>query len=230
MVIQVPLKQEYIRPSSTYYPDGFGGNGIGAPGVLLNQHQHQHQHHLKEEEHHELLSDDVMRSATRRKMSDSDYVESRKAALQKSQVDMESAIIKVGETEGKFTEVNGLPIERDPDYPIRVTYQFYKSTATGVINEAEVSGIADEIAASRAKGDFVGSLVVGGNKTKRPTDTTSIAHQIPEWWDVFWFTYGERYQNLTKDVASALLFSNSRFKQTTMDEAQGHCLAILNQY
>jgi len=196
MVIQVPLKQEYIRPSAEYYGDGFGGGPVLDCGVSPKQSESY------------------------------SYVEDRKAALQKSKVDMEAAIIKVGETEGVFNEVNGLPIERDPDYPVRVTFQFYKSTATGVINETEVSAIADQIAACRSQGDRIGSLVVGGI-TKRPTEPKGY---IPNWWDTFWYTYGTRYPHITKDVASLLLFSNERFTNMTMDEAQGHCMAILNRH
>jgi len=204
MVIQVPLKQEYIRPSAQYYGDGFGG---GTP----------------------VMNNSLPFPLTQNDLSEcSSYVEDRKACLKKSKVDMEAAIIKVGEKEGVFTEVNGLAIERDPDYPVRVTFQFYKSTATGVINEAEVSAIANEITTCRQKGDWIGSLVVGG-LTKRPTEPKTKSN-VPHWWDVFWFTYGERYPHITKDVASVVLFSNERFTNTTLDEAQGQCQAILNQH
>jgi len=215
MIIQVPLKQDYIRPSKDYYGDGFGGGVISPAPVLMNG----------------ILPGGCFPMPYPQQVpttyEESVYVESRKAAREKSKVDMEEAIIKVGKVEGKFNEVNGLAIERDPDYPVRVTFQFYKSTATGVINEAEVSAIADQIATCREQGDFIGSLVVGGI-TKRPTEPKTKS-QIPVWWDTFWYTYSQRYPHITKDVASVLLFSTGRFTNMTMDEAQGHCLAILNQ-
>jgi hypothetical protein len=39
--------------------------------------------------------------------------------------DVEEAVIGHGEVEGPFTEIDGLEIERDDQYPIRVTVQFY---------------------------------------------------------------------------------------------------------
>ena len=38
-------------------------------------------------------------------------------------VDVDEAIVRVGESEGVFSECKGLALERDPGFPIRVTLQ-----------------------------------------------------------------------------------------------------------
>jgi hypothetical protein len=98
--------------------------------------------------------------------------------------DVEEAIIRVGESEGEFDEIRGLDIERDPAYPVRVTLQFYKSTANGVVDDDAVKAIAQQIEGSRKNADFVGSLVVGA-RTSRPTEfvpsTSSTPSPLPSW-------------------------------------------------
>ena len=47
--------------------------------------------------------------------------------------DVEEAVIGHGVVEGPFTEIDGLEIERDDRYPVRVTVQFYKATSNGVV-------------------------------------------------------------------------------------------------
>lgn len=112
------------------------------------------------------------------------------SALQRSS-DVEEAVIGHGDIEGPFTEIDGLPIERDPDFPIRVTVQFYKATSNGVVSEADVRDIQQQIARVYSEADYVGSLVVDG-LTGRPTEYDS-PHEEPEgWWDEFWQRYEER--------------------------------------
>ena len=57
----------------------------------------------------------------------------------------EAAVIGHGELEGPFTEIDGLEIERDPNFPIRVTVQFYKATSNGVASSNDIEEIASEI-------------------------------------------------------------------------------------
>jgi hypothetical protein len=83
--------------------------------------------------------------------------------------DVEEAILRIGESEGKFDEVGDIEIERDPAFPVRVTLQFYKSTASGVIDDEVMRTIAGQLEAARKNADFVGSLVVGG-QTGRVTE------------------------------------------------------------
>jgi hypothetical protein len=84
---------------------------------------------------------------------------------------VENAVIKVGKSEGEFEEIKGLEIERDPQFPVRVTVQFYKATDNGVMNEENMKEITQQIESSKKFADHVGSLVVDG-KTNRPTEHT----------------------------------------------------------
>ncbi len=85
--------------------------------------------------------------------------------------DVEEAVVGHGPTEGPFREIDGLAIERDPRYPIRVTVQFYKATSNGVVSRADIREIRRQIDRVYADGDFVGSLVTGG-WTGRPTESS----------------------------------------------------------
>jgi len=99
--------------------------------------------------------------------------------------DVEAAVIGHGEVEGPFTEIDGLRIERDPDYPIRVTVQFYKATSNGVISEADVEEIANQIQRVYDEADYVGSLVVDG-PSDRPTEHDGPIVEPADWWEAFW--------------------------------------------
>ena len=83
---------------------------------------------------------------------------------------VESAVIGHGEAEGPYKELNGLTIERDERFPVRVTVQFYKATANGVVNQADVAQVRRQIDRVYAEGDWVGSLVSAGF-TGRPTES-----------------------------------------------------------
>jgi hypothetical protein len=87
--------------------------------------------------------------------------------------DMETAVLGHGELEGPYTELDGLTIERDPRFPVRVTVQFYQATTTADIGEENVRRLARQISDVYEKGDYVGSLVVPS-----PTD-----HRRPTNWD-----------------------------------------------
>lgn len=105
--------------------------------------------------------------------------------------DVEAAVIGHGEVEGPFTEIDGLPIERDPDFPIRVTVQFYKATSNGVVSEDDMQEIRQQIARVYAEADYVGSLVVDG-LTGRPTEYEGPHEEPIGWWDDFWRRYEEQ--------------------------------------
>ena len=83
--------------------------------------------------------------------------------------DVEEAVIGHGKVEGPFTEIDGLKIERDDRFPIRVTVQFYKATSNGVVSEQDMAEIAEQINRVYKQADYVGSLVVDGEKG-RPTE------------------------------------------------------------
>jgi hypothetical protein len=118
------------------------------------------------------------------------------ATLGLGRSNVEAAVIGHGKVEGRFTEIDGLDVERDPRFPVRVTVQFYKATSNGVVSDRDMKEIAAQIRKVYAKGDYVGSLVTEQN-SGRPTvyDGDGDRVQPPDWWDRFW----ERYQANTGD-------------------------------
>jgi hypothetical protein len=110
------------------------------------------------------------------------------AAQRTGRSDVETAVIGHGEVEGPFTEIDNLAIERDTRFPIRVTVQFYKATATGQPSEQDLRVIKDQIDRVYENGDVVGSLVVGGN-TGRITEYDGPKVQPMGWWENFWKRY-----------------------------------------
>ncbi len=100
--------------------------------------------------------------------------------------DVEAAVIGHGAVEGPFTEIDGMAIERDPDYPIRVTVQFYKATSNGVVSEADMAEIRQQIDRVYADADYVGSLVVDG-PSDRPTEYDGPKDEPADWWQRFWW-------------------------------------------
>lgn len=105
------------------------------------------------------------------------------AAIKPSNV--EAAVIGHGKVEGPFSEIDNLAIERDPNFPIRVTVQFYKATSNGVVSEADLQEIQQQIARVYEDADFVGSLVTEG-ATQRPTEYNGSKQEPPNWWSDFW--------------------------------------------
>lgn len=99
--------------------------------------------------------------------------------------DIEAAVIGHGPVEGPYTEIDGLDIERDERYPIRVTVQFYQATSNGIVSLIDMQLIADQIERVYQEADYVGSLVVQGN-TDRPTEYDGPKHEPPGWWPSFW--------------------------------------------
>ena len=99
--------------------------------------------------------------------------------------DVEAAAISHGEVEGPFTEIDRLEIERDPRFPIRVTVQFYKATSNGVVSEADLQEIQQQIGRVYEDADYVGSLVVEG-ETNRPTEHDGPKQEPADWWERFW--------------------------------------------
>lgn len=89
--------------------------------------------------------------------------------------DVDTAVLGHGPVEGPYTELDGLTIERDSRFPVRVTLQFYQATSNGVISKSNVKAMAAQIKKVYAKGDYVGSLVVPtGVDRKRPTNWLGV--------------------------------------------------------
>jgi hypothetical protein len=114
--------------------------------------------------------------------------------------DVEAAVIGHGDVEGPFTEIDGLAIRRDGRFPIRVTVQFYKATSDGIVTEADMQAIADQIDRVYEDGDYVGSLVVDG-PSDRPTEYDGPKDEPPGWWQAFWTRFED---NIGLDRAGAL--------------------------
>ncbi|MGC9502694.1 hypothetical protein [Baaleninema sp.] len=129
---------------------------------------------------------------------------------------VEDAVIGHGEIEGPFTEIDGLAIQRDPDFPIRVTVQFYKATDNGVVSEADIADIHEQITRIYVDADYVGSLVVD-DRSQRLTDYPGSHEEPEDWWEKFW----ERHrQNTGESPAETLerlrrLFNQQRISEDT---------------
>ena len=82
------------------------------------------------------------------------------AAKERRRADVETAVLGHGPELGPYTELDGLTIERDPRFPVRVTVQFYQATSNGVLSPNIVKTIAARIGRVYRSADYVGSLVV----------------------------------------------------------------------
>ena len=122
--------------------------------------------------------------------------------LQRSS-DVEAAVIGHGEVEGPFTEIDNLEIERDPDFPIRVTVQFYKATSNGVVSADDMREIHTQIQKVYDDADYVGSLVLDGRQD-RPTEYDGDHTQPDDWWERFWEHSRERL-DMSEEEARELL-------------------------
>ncbi len=100
--------------------------------------------------------------------------------------DVDVAVLGHGQTEGPFTELDGLKIQRDARFPVRVTLQFYQATSNGVVARDNVKAMAAQIKKVYAKGDFVGSLVVPTELDRqRPTAWSGASNVVTATWREF---------------------------------------------
>lgn len=95
--------------------------------------------------------------------------------------DVEQAVLGHGPALGPYDEGRGLTLERDPQFPIRITVQFYKATSNGVVSDADLDGIAQSIGSVYEHADFVGSLVLPENDRRRPTAWQSVPNEWFPW-------------------------------------------------
>ena len=58
--------------------------------------------------------------------------EGERGSSARERADIDTAVLGHGPTEGPYTELDGLTIERDARFPVRVTVQFYQATSNGV--------------------------------------------------------------------------------------------------
>jgi hypothetical protein len=95
--------------------------------------------------------------------------------------DVEQAVLGHGKNRGPFTEGNGLLLERDPRFPIRITVQFYKATSNGVVDERDLDAIAASIGSVYEHADYVGSLVIPEGDPARPTEWQKMPNEWFPW-------------------------------------------------
>jgi hypothetical protein len=125
------------------------------------------------------------------------------APLQRAASDVEAAVIGHGPVEGPFTEIDNLAIERDPDFPIRVTVQFYKATSNGIVSAADLAEIDTQIKRIYDDADYVGSLVTDG-PSRRPTEYNGEHTEPENWWEEFW-KHSQNRLDLSQSEALDLL-------------------------
>ncbi len=88
------------------------------------------------------------------------------------------AIIRVSKPTGKkFKEMDGVPVERDERFPVRVTMQFYKIVGNASIGGKEIQEIVHQFATVKALAVQSGSLVTD-KETKRTTDWSEKALEL----------------------------------------------------
>jgi hypothetical protein len=98
--------------------------------------------------------------------------------------DVDTAVLGHGPSEGPFTELDNLTIQRDTRFPVRVTLQFYQATSNGVISQTNVKAMAAQIKKVYGKGDYVGSLVVPTELDRqRPTNWTGVMTAPADLWN-----------------------------------------------
>lgn len=125
-------------------------------------------------------------------------------AMDRGGSDVETAVIGHGEIEGPFTEIDNLAIERDPNFPIRVTVQFYKATSNGVVSEQDVRSIREQIDRVYSMADYVGSLVTSGY-TGRPTEYVGMKVQPRDWWEQFWVRHEQNTGDSREEAIAKLI-------------------------
>ncbi len=148
MMIQVPLKFRapvYEQDGDGY---GYGLGGVGSAGGAM--------------------ASEAMPAPSA--MAPKSAPSKKSAARARGVSDVENAILGHGVDLGPVVEGNKLKLERDERFPVRVTVQFYKATSNGVVSEADLQLVKEQIDAVYAKGDHVGSLVVPEGARSRPTD------------------------------------------------------------
>jgi len=110
--------------------------------------------------------------------------------------DLDTAVLGHGPTEGPYTELDALTIERDERFPVRVTVQFYQATSNGVLDKAAMAKMVGQIDKVYAKGDYIGSLVTPSPADiNRPTNWDGVG---PAPAHVSWTDFDglvERYEN-----------------------------------
>ena len=133
----------------------------------------------------------------------------KRSRVSRESCDVDQAIISVGASEGPFDELKNLSIERNPDYPVRVTLQYYKATSNGIVTSDIVEEIAVQMITARsfAEKHEIGSLVTSSVNSRRSTEPVFT---IASWWSYFWKKYHPNFPDFSETQAKKLVFSSSR--------------------
>lgn len=102
-------------------------------------------------------------------------------AMMKDRSDVEQAVLGHGPNLGPFNEGHRLRLERDTRFPVRVTVQFYKATSNGVVSDVDLDSISRSIGSVYEHAEFVGSLVLPENDTRRPTAWQKVPREWFPW-------------------------------------------------
>lgn len=95
--------------------------------------------------------------------------------------DVDRAVLGHGPLLGPFLEGYGARLVRDPNFPVRITVQFYKATSTGIASEGDLAAIQRSIESAYAHADYVGSLVVPEGDIQRPTAWQEVPGEWSPW-------------------------------------------------
>ncbi|HSI04625.1 MAG TPA: hypothetical protein VLC93_09120, partial [Myxococcota bacterium] len=98
------------------------------------------------------------------------YESAPSAVARRERSNVEQAVLGHGEDSGPFHEMGNMKLERDTQFPVRVTVQFYRATSNGVVNDDDMAAVAKMIKRVYDDADYVGSLVVPEGPRYRPTD------------------------------------------------------------
>lgn len=160
MIIQVPLR--YRQPPMRMMAPASGGFGGGLGGLASG------------------AAPPASAPAPAAEMAAEPMKKEAGAKPRAAVSDVETAVLGHGPELGPFVELDGLKIERDPRFPVRVTVQFYQATSNGVVNADNVQGLAAQIAKVYASADYVGSLVAPSKADRRrPTNWNGVGPMPP---------------------------------------------------
>lgn len=103
------------------------------------------------------------------------------AAADMERSDVEQAVLGHGPNLGPYNEGRSLTMERDPQFPVRITVQFYKATSNGVVSDIDLDSIVKSIGSVYEHAEFVGSLVLPEGDPRRPTSWQKVPHEWFPW-------------------------------------------------
>lgn len=89
---------------------------------------------------------------------------------------MDMGMLSLGSKDGKFVGTRDLVLERDDRFPIRCTFQYYRTTDQDQVSEHDVKDIVAQLSQSSKVSVASGSLVLSTGDRKTEPD---LAHPVP---------------------------------------------------